>query len=292
MELSELRAFVKIVQLGSITRAAAALGTGKAQMSRTLSGLETALGVRLVQRTTRVLRPTDAGREMLARAEAILAAVEEAEHAARSRLAAPTGRLRLTCGAEFGMLRVNAWITRYLAAYPAVSVEVEYTSRIVDLVHEGFDLAIRLGEPRDSGLAARRIGTMEYGFFASPAYLERRGTPTHPQGLGEHDLLMFNIGTSLRGWLLARGDATVEVAPRFRLGVNNGFALLDAARAGLGVARLPLPLAEDAVRAGALRRILPDWQTPGIGIHAVFPSRRQLSPAVRAFIDLAAGGGA
>ena len=285
MELSELNALVKVVQAGSFTRAAEAMGTQKAHLSRVIAGLERKLGVRLIERTTRSLSLTEVGREIFERAVGILGAVEDAERVAQRMLAEPRGVLKLTCGVEFGMIAVSRWIDGYLKRHPQVSVEADFTGRLIDIVHEGFDLAIRVGELSDSRLAARRLGELRYGLFASPAYLSRRGVPESPDGLRGHDLLVFTAGSHRAGWRLRRGDEEFRVDAGARLRVNNSFAVRDAAGNGLGIAQLPLVVAGAAVEAGALVRVLPEWQPPSVPVHALFPSTRYLTPKVRAFID-------
>lgn len=289
MELNELSAFVKVVQTGSFTRAADMLGTQKAHLSRVITQLEKKLGVRLLERTTRSLSLTEVGREMFERAVGILGAVDDAQRAAQKTQAEPRGVLKLTCGVEFGMVSVSRWIAEYMQKYRQVQVQADFTGRLVDLVHEGFDLAIRVGNLPDSSLAARKLGNLEYGLFASPDYLARRGVPAQPADLAHHDRLVFTGGTQAAAWHLRNGadEVAVEVAPRLR--VNNSFAVRDAVQQGLGVAQLPLVVAQPSLGPGGLVRVLPAWQPPDVPVHALFPSARYLTPKVRAFIDHAAG---
>ncbi len=286
MELPELQALVKVAQTGSFTRAAELLSTQKAHVSRLITKLEKKLGVRLLERSTRALHLTEVGREVFERAVSILAAIEDTERVTQQMHAEPRGVLRLTCGAEFGMLAVSRWIDEYLVRYPQVSVETDFTGRIVDLVHEGFDLAIRVGELDDSRLAARKLGEIRYGLFASPDYLSRRGQPTSPDDLGGHDLLVFSVGSHAAEWRLRNGDGEERrVELTARLYVNNSFAIRDAASLGLGIAQLPLIVAKEAVASGKLIPVLPEWRRSPVPVHAVFPSNRYLTPKVRAFVD-------
>jgi DNA-binding transcriptional LysR family regulator len=227
------------------------------------------------------------GREIFERAVGILGAVEDAERVAQRMLAEPRGVLKLTCGVEFGMIAVSRWIDAYLQRYPQVGVEADFTGRVIDIVHEGFDLAIRVGELPDSRLAARRLGELHYGLFASPDYLSRRGIPVSPDELARHQLLVFTAGSHRVGWRLVRGSETRRIEAQARLRVNNSFAVRDAAIRGLGVAQLPVVVASDAASAGELTRVLPDWHPPAVPVHALFPSSRYLTPKVRAFIDQA-----
>lgn len=289
MELQELSAFVKVVQTGSFTRAADSLGTQKAHLSRVITQLEKKLGVRLLERTTRSLSLTEVGREMFERAVGILGAVDDAKRAAQKTQAQPRGVLKLTCGVEFGMISVSRWIAEYLQKYSQVQVQAEFTGHLVDLVHEGFDLAIRVGVLPDSSLAARRLGNLEYGLFASPDYLARRGVPLAPAELATHDRLVFSGGVQPMLWHLRNGTEEVAVEHSPRLRVNNSFAVRDAVTQGLGVAQLPLVVTQHQLDQGQLVRVLPDWRPPDVPVHALFPSARYLTPKVRAFIDHAVG---
>lgn len=287
METAELGAFVRVAQAGSFTRAAEILGTQKSHLSRLVAGLERKLGVRLLERSTRAMHLTEVGREVFERGVGVLAALDDTVRLAQQTNAEPRGTLRLTCGVEFGLIAVSGWIDRYLARFPAVRVDAEYTGRLIDLVHEGFDLAIRVGELGDSRLVARRLGTLRYGLYASPAYLRRHGRPKDPADLAAHALLAFTGGRHRGAWRLRRGPDEASVNVAARLNVNNGFAVRDAAVAGLGIALLARPVARDAVQAKSLVPVLARWEGHEIPVHAVFASNRYLSPKVRAFVDLA-----
>ena len=287
MDLEAIQAFHKVVQTGSFTRAAEALNTHKAHLSRVVSQLERDLGARLLERTTRSLSLTEVGREFHERAIGILAAVEDAQQAVAKAQAEPRGTLRITCGVEFGMLAVGGWINRYLAQYPQMKVEAEITSRLVDVVHEGFDVAIRVGPLKDSTLVARHLGAMHYALYAAPGYLKKRGMPKQPDDLRAHEQLSFSLGSASAVWRLQREGVAnpVTLQPRFR--ASNIFAVRDAAAAGLGVALLPRMIGDPMVQQGQLRVVLPGWATPDTPISALFASARFLAPKVRAFIELA-----
>jgi len=287
MDLPAIQCFVKVVQTGSFTRAADALGSQKAHMSRVVSQLEAELGVRLLERSTRALSLTEVGREFFERAVGILASVDDAHRAVQKSQGDPRGTLKLTCGAEFGMIAVSGWVNRYLREHPLVRVDADFTSRVVDIVHEGFDLAIRVGPLADSTLAARKLGELSYGLFASAEYLARRGGVLQPEELSTHDVLLFAGGSHSATLTLRRGSETKQVLLQPRLKANNVFAVRDAALAGLGVAQLPLIVTEDAVAQGTLRPLLAQWTLPTVPVHAVFASARYLTPKVRSFIDLA-----
>lgn len=291
MELARLEAFCKVVQAGSFTGAAAVLGTDKARLSRTVAALERELGLRLLERSTRSLRVTEGGQAVYARAMGLLGARDELLQFARSRQETPQGVLRLTCSLDFGWVAANRWIAGYLQRWPQTAVDVDYSSRRVDLLHEDFDLALRVGPLEDSRLAARLLGSLRYGLFASPRYLQAAGTPGTPGELRRHALLMFATGSGRTAWTLlpsATGGAAVHIerrdALRCRMRSSSILALREACVAGLGIARLPLPSIDEA-SARALVPVLPDWTPQPVAVHAVFPSNRYLVPKVRTFID-------
>lgn len=287
MELTSLQAFVKVVQTGSFTRAADALSTQKAYLSRVVTQLEKELGVCLLKRTTRSLSLTEIGCEFFERAVGILASVEDAQRTVQKAQGEPRGVLRLTCGVEFGIIAVSGWIGTYLERYPQVRVNADFTGRIVDIVHEGFDLAIRVGPLADSTLTARRLGELRYGLFAAPAYLARRGIPANPSDLQSHDTLAFTWSNHQATWVLSRGNQQERVTLQPRMRANNVFAVRDGAVASLGIAQLPLIVAAPTVQAGQLHPLLTSWSLPAVPVHAVFASARYLTPKVREFIDLA-----
>lgn len=287
MHLEQLQAFVKIVQLGSFTRAAEALGGQKSHLSRLVTQLEAQLGVKLLERTTRSLSTTEMGREVYERAVGILAAVEDTERVAQQHHGEPRGTLRMTCGVEFGMVAVSDWMNEYLARYPKVRCEVDYTSRVLDLVHDGYDLAIRVGDLDDSGLAARLLGELSYGLFACPHYIKRQGMPSSIEELKRRDLLMFVSGAQRSGWHLVNGDERARIDGPARLRCNNSFAVRHAILRSLGVGQLPLILAEESLAAGRMVPVLPGWARSPAPVHAVYASSRYVTPKVRAFIDMA-----
>lgn len=287
MDIPALQAFVRVVQAGSFTRAADAMSTQKAHLSRVVSQLERELGARLLERTTRALSLTEVGREFFERAVGILASVEDAQRAIQRSQGTPRGTLRITCGVEFGMIAVSDWINRYLQHYEQVRVDADFTSRLVDIVHEGFDLAIRVGPLSDSTLAARKLGELSYGLFASPNYLARRNVPATPQDLSGHEVLAFASGLHQATLSLSQGGQQDQIKLTPRLKANNVFAVRDAAVAGLGVAQLPLIVAASSLEDGKLYPVLAGWSLPTVPVHAVFASARYLTPKVRSFINLA-----
>ena len=286
IETYELKALKAVVTQGTFTAAAKMLGTDKAHVSRTISKLERKLGVRLLERSTRRLRVTEIGRDLFERATGILLALEEAQNSAAQSLASPAGTLKLTAGPEFGTLVVNRWIATYLRTYEDVSVQAEFTNRLTDIIHEGFDVAIRVGALPDSELSARKLGEIRYRFYASPDYLRKKPAPGHPDQLADHDLVVF----SPRGepvWTIVDGHESMKVTPKARYLVNNNQAALELAKEGIGISLLPSFVASDALEEGSLRVVLPDWGLVPAPVHAVFASSRYLAPKVRAFVDLA-----
>lgn len=285
MELRELKALVSVVQTGSFTLAAQRLNTDKAYVSRLISGLERKLGIQLLQRNTRTLSVTEIGTAVYERAVNILQMAEDTEQLTQSFSSEPSGLLRLTASPSFGRLCVNNWINQYLAKYHKVSIEADYTGRNVDLVHEGFDLAIRIGNLQDSNLVARSLGEIKYGLFASPAYLERYGFPQTPDVLSQHSRLHMSGSTVGDDWLLYNEGNEFRVKGASRLKLNDSYGLCDAAINGLGIARLPLLFAETIVAKGKLISVLPQWTHISAPIHAIFPKSRYASPKVRSFVD-------
>jgi LysR family transcriptional regulator, regulator for bpeEF and oprC len=219
----------------------------------------------------------------------ILGAVDDTVRATQRLHDEPMGLLRLTCGVEFGQVLLGSWIEAYLARHPKVAVEAEYTSRELDLVHEGFDLAIRSGPLPDSRLAARSLGRLDYGLFASPEYLRTRGRPIEPADLERHDLVFFTGGVVKAGWTLhhPQHDAAVAVKAAARLRVNAGTGVRNALLQGLGIGQLPQVMVKDALAQSKLEVVLAPWHPSPVVVHAVYPSGRYVTPKVRAFIDLA-----
>lgn len=286
IEIMELRALSAVVAQGSFTSAADTLGTDKAHVSRIVTRLEKKLGARLLERSTRRLNVTEVGREVVERATGILLALEETENSVAQSLGAPTGKLRLTAGPEFGLLVVNSWVAAYLRAYPDMAVEAEFSNRVTDIIHEGFDVAIRLGRLPASELSARKLGEVGYSLYASPSYLQKCNRPDQPQDLAAHDIVAFAPRSQPR-WTVVKGRESVTLAPNARYQVNNNQAALGMVLEGLGIALLPSFMAAPEVRNGELDVVLPDWRPIPVPVHAVFASSRYLAPKVRAFVDLA-----
>ena len=290
MTLDQLRVLVKVVDAGSFTGAADVLGVQRSHVSRVIAQLEAELGVTLLERTTRRQSVSEAGQAVYERAVGVLAAIEDTVRVTQDLQAQPQGQLRITCGVAFGIAAVGGWVETFLARHPQCTAEIEYASRELDLVHEGFDLAIRTGPLPDSRLAARRLGSFDYALYASPAYKERFGLPTTPGALHEHRRIVFTgDGTPARDWTLHHPQRreSVCIAGPTHLRVNAGAGVRSALLAGLGIGQLPQAVVGELVAEGRLLPVLTPWRPPAVEVFAVYPSNRYLTPKVRAFVELA-----
>ncbi len=286
--LGPIAAFVRVVETGSFTAAASALGVSKSQVSRSVRTLEDRLGARLLHRTTRAVAPTEAGSAFYARCARILSDLEEAEEAVVHLQSAPRGTLRLSLPQSFGVRYLAPLIADFMVTYPEVRVEASFSERRVDLVDEGFDLAIRIGALDDSSLIVRKLGSTCRHVLASPGYLARRGWPKTPADLREHDCLQFTYQTSGTSWIFRDADQDVSVRVSGRLTANSGEALAAAACAGIGLVWLPDFLVADELRSGRLISVFGERPDPGLAIWAVYPHSRHLAPKVRLFVDMVA----
>jgi DNA-binding transcriptional LysR family regulator len=282
VNLEEIIVFTKIVQGHSFTAAATALGLPRSTVSRKIADLEARVGARLLQRTTRALSLTDVGRIYYEHCVRIIAELEEAQLAVAQLQSTPRGRLRVT--APVGFTVMGPLLAEYLRLFPEVQVELTCTDRNVDLIEEGFDLALRAGALADSTLVSRRVGVVRRRLVAAPSLVKRLGRPKDLGDLEGHPCISFAPeGTA---WTLRAGAKTVEVALRPRLVVNDYEMLRAVARAGFGIALLPDYLCEDDVRAGRLQAVLEPWSAPEVPIFALYPSTRHLPPKVIALVDL------
>jgi DNA-binding transcriptional LysR family regulator len=284
--LAAIQAFVRVVESGSFARAAERVGASTSTLSRQIAELERHLGARLLNRTTRRLSLTEGGQAFYERAVQVLADLEEAEAQASSAAASPRGTVRLTCSHAMGQQRIAPAIASFVARYPDVRFEVSISDRIVDLVEEGFDLAIRVGRLGTDQLVARRLGTMRLLACASPAYLKARGTPRVPADLAAHAAITYAYAPNPRVWrLVDREGRAHEVRVGGPLHSNSGDLAVAAAIAGLGIVFEPDFIVAPALAAGLLVRVLPEYESAPGDIWAVYPSRRHLSAKVRLFVD-------
>jgi DNA-binding transcriptional LysR family regulator len=281
--LDDIGVFARVVQAGSFTRAAQDLGLPKSTVSRRLSALEERLGVLLLQRTTRKLSLTDAGRAFYQHAARIIAEADEAESTVTRMQELPRGLLRVTAPVNLAFLGPIA--SRFLAAEQEVQLELVCTDRIVDLVDEGFDVGLRVGPLAESTLVAKALVALESVVVASPAFLRAHGAPEVPKDLAALDCVVFGGPPDPTRWTLRRRGAGVVVHVRSRALMNNFDMIAEAACDGLGIALMPWHLAQPLVKAKRLVRVLADWCSPPRTLFAVYPSTRLLAPKVRAFID-------
>ncbi|WP_420141018.1 LysR family transcriptional regulator [Sphingomonas sp.] len=282
---SEMQVFVAVVTEESFTAAAERLDTDKARVSRIVQRVEEKLGARLLNRSTRRLSVTEVGREYFERATSILAAADAAQAAVAQQSQEPKGRLKISATPEFGTTRVDDWIAAYLSRWPQVSVEAVYSIRLVDIIHEGIDVAIRIGSLQDSELSARKLGEISYGLYASPAYMKRAAPVSAVHDLNDHDLVM-KASSGRATWTLVNGQAMEKVSQQPRCALDNIVAAKNLTLSGLGISHLPRFLAEPHVAEGRLVRVLPGWASIPMPVHAVFASTRYMDPKVRSFIDL------
>jgi DNA-binding transcriptional LysR family regulator len=284
--IAAMQAFVRVVEAGSFVRAAERLEWSTSSLSRLIAELEEHLGARLLNRTTRRLSLTESGQAFYERSVQLLNDLEEAESIAGQTAAAPRGTIRLTCSYNVATVRLAPAIAGFVARHPQVRFDVTVAERIVDLVEEGFDLAIRVGRVGSEQLVARKLGETVLVVCAAPAYLQRRGVPARPEDLAAHDTLTYAHAPSARVWQLLDASGKVhEVRAGGSLHANSGDMLVAAAVAGLGIVCEPDFLAGPALQEGKLVPLLPGYIGRRADIWAVYPSRRHLSVKVRLFVD-------
>lgn len=290
MNLDDASVFYRVVEEGSFSGAARRLGLPTSSVSRTLARLEAALGVRLLTRTTRSLSLTDAGRGLHGHLQRVFSELEEAEAEVREQQRSPHGHLRITMPVEFGMKFMGKLVAEFMLLHPQVTLEAELSGRVVNLVEEGFDLAFRIGEFRDSSLVARRLGAITRRWFASPEYLVRCGHPQTPEDLEKNECILFLHAKENTVRLFRpghRGECVRTV--RGRLSVNNLSMAVDAAVAGLGLVLTNPYICDEEVRSGLLVPVLPDFSAMDGSLFAMYPSRQHLPSAVRAFTEFVTG---
>ncbi|WP_262028268.1 LysR family transcriptional regulator [Microvirga sp. Mcv34] len=280
-----MQVFVRVATLGSFSAAARALHLSQTMVTKHVAALEERLGVKLLHRSTRKLMLTEEGRAYLAACERILAEIEEAEASASLDRIEPRGTLRLNVPLTFGFRQVVPALTEFSRLYPAVSFDLGLADRFVDLIEEGWDLAIRIGRLKDSSLVARRLAACRTVVCASPAYLKGHGTPQTLEDLARHNCLGYTLPSAIGASRWAFGlDGEISVPIQGNLRANNGDALLAAAVAGQGLIYQPTFIVGDSLRSGSLVPVLTAYPTYEPAIHAVLPSGRQAPAKVRAFV--------
>jgi DNA-binding transcriptional LysR family regulator len=283
-ELEDLRSFVEVVESGGLNRAAARLGISKSILSRRITRLEADLGARLLTRSTRGISPTEAGMEFKTRCDRILADLEEARDAVTQQGQSVRGRLRLSAPMALGVRHLAPALTDLARLHPALELDVSYTDRVVDLIGEGFDAAVRIGSLRDSSLVARRIAPVHAVVVASPDYLSWYGRPCTPQELTSHECLIYT-GTLVPEWHFQSGKRRISIRPQGRLRSDSGEAILQWAIAGLGIADAPSFMVSEAIESGTLVPLLLDHPRPEYAIHVVRPPGAHVPGKVRVLID-------
>jgi DNA-binding transcriptional LysR family regulator len=285
-ELDSVSTFARVIDAGSMSAAASALGVPKSTVSRRVTRLEESLGVRLLQRTTRRMTLTEAGAIFLDRVGPALAAIDEAADAARDVQTEPRGVVRMTAAWDLGTIYLGPILAEFAREHPLVEVYVDLSGRIVDLAREGFDLALRATSSIDPSLVARRLAQDETGLYASPAYLAERAVPRHPRDLVDHDHVLFRpsgASTALRLLGPEGAEETVMVSGRLR---TNEFSLLrELLMQGLGIGSLPAAVAAPSLEHGALARVLPEWSGPSGTLYLCHPAGRYLPAKVRVLRD-------
>lgn len=281
-----LSSFAKVVEQGSFARAAERLDVSTSAVSRQVADLETHLGVRLLNRTTRRLSLTETGQAFYERCVQLLADLAEAEEAVGAAAVVPRGTLKLTCSITFGVRHLAAAIAAFAERHPQLRFDVELSDRAVDIVEEGIDLAIRIGDLGSRSLIARKIGVTQLVCCAAPSYLAKHRTPKSPSDLASHACLSYEYARERNIWRFRdRGGQSHEVRIAGPAHANHGQMLCALAVAGLGVHMEPDFIVAPDVRAGRLVVLLPNYEAPTIDIYAAYPSRRHLSMKVRAFVD-------
>jgi len=282
-----LETFVKIVDAGTLSRAAEAMALSTAVVSRTLAELESHLGTRLMHRSSRRLRLTESGTVFYERAKQLLADLGEAEAIASAATVEPGGMLRIAAPVTFGIIHLAPLWPKFLAAYPKLKLDISLSDRHVDVIDEGFDVAVRIVRTPGPTLIARKLAMTQLLVTASPAYIAARGLPTAPQDLAAHDCINYSYLAPRDEWLLYStiDGSEHRVGVSCRMYVNNGDTIRDATLAGLGIALQPRFAIADDLARGTLVEALPSYRGPDIGIYAMYPTRRHLSAKVRVFVD-------
>lgn len=283
---SEIRAFVTVAEQGSFVAASERLGLSRAMVTKLVSALEARLGVRLMHRTTRRLSLTAEGESYLGEASALLGELDALDARLSQGATRPAGRLRVTAPVSFGQRFLGAAVTEFHHQHPDIDIELSLNDRRVDLVEEGYDLALRITRMGDSSLIARKLVSVSDVVCVAPSYLERRGTPQRPEDLAIHNCLIYTLTDQAGSWgFRDASGAESRVRVQGSLRANNGDLLLDAAISGLGITLQPRFLLTDALARGQLVQILTEYRWMDLDLYAVYPVRRYVPGKVRVFVD-------
>ncbi|TNF34621.1 MAG: LysR family transcriptional regulator [Gammaproteobacteria bacterium] len=284
--LSDIAVFVQVVASGSFTSAADRLQLSKSVISKYVTRLEDRLGARLLNRTTRRLSLTEAGRILYERSQRGLEEIEDAEMEVSQLQQTPRGNLRFNVPMSFGILHIAPLLQDFQKDYPEVSIDMNLDDRQIDLVEEGYDMAIRIAELPDSSLVARRLGPCRHVLCASPAYLQQHGIPRTPEDLQNHRALTYGYSDSPKEWRMLTPDGRYQtVAVNSSLHMNNSLALREAVLHDAGIVLTPTFIVGADIQSGRLQKVLPAYRFQEFSIYAIYPQRRHLSPKVRAFVE-------
>ncbi|POA97729.1 LysR family transcriptional regulator [Chromobacterium sinusclupearum] len=286
-KLTSMAVFAKSAELGSFAAAAQALEMSSQMVAKHVAALETSLGITLLNRTTRRQSLTDIGRAYYDRCKMVLAEVDAADSLAQEMHSQPKGLLRVSAPMTFGSFSLAPFVTRYLARYPEVKIDLSLSDRYVDPLEDGYEILIRIGELEDSSLIARPLAPYRLIACAAPSYLARHGAPEIPADLSLHDCLAYTYGASTIRcrWIFTQNDMTHEIEVNGRLRSDNWKALLHAATEGFGIILGPEDVMEPEIKAGRLVRILPDYVGPSRPMHVLYPSQRKPTAKIRSFIE-------
>jgi len=284
--IDAMQAFVAVADGQGFAPAARKLGLSPSAVTRLIAALEQRLGARLLQRTTRQVTLTDAGSRYLERVRRVLADVEEAEQAVEGERTRPGGRLVISAPVGFGRLHVSPVVSAYLKRFPEVGADLRLSDRMINLVEEGVDLAVRIGHLPDSTLVARHVGEMRRIVVASNDYLKAHGEPKRPAEIVAHQTIEFGAMTAAADWRFVENNTEIRVSPSPRFSSNSADAAIQHAEAGGGLTRVLAYQAAASLRAGRLKIVLAKFEQPPLPIHIVYPTSRLLSAKVRTFIDL------
>ena len=284
-KLQAIGAYAKVVAHGSFAEAARQLGLTRSAVSKAVMELEELLGVRLLDRTTRHVHPTEAGLAYYERCVALLAAIEESELEVSRLHQEPRGVLKVNAPMSFGTRYLGDVIALFMQRYPDLRVELTLDDRFVDPLQDGFDVTVRIGVLEDSSLVARRIAPARRLLVASPSYLAAHGAPGTPADLAQHRCLHYGHSTSSQSWQLERKGKVIQVPIRAHLCSNNGEVLLAAAVSGIGIAKLPTFIAGPDIQAGRLQSVMCDYPAQDLAIYALYARHKYLAAKIRAFID-------
>ena len=283
--LQAIELFIRVVDLGSFSKAAADLGMGQPSATKLVAALEKRLGSRLLHRTTHGVTPTEIGALYYQKCKLIAHHMEEAQTVSTLLQSQVQGALRIGCSVAFGRRVLAPMVMRFMQLHPKLQIELNFDDRYVNLVEQGIDVAVRMGSLADSTLGSRYLGVNPWVVVASKDYLATHGQPKQPGDLAEHQALVYSTVQGDARWHFAGADGVVHTVPvKGSLRSNNLSALLVAARAGLGLAALPQYVAHESVRTGALTAVLSDWALPSQEIHAVYPSPQLVPAKVTSFV--------